>query len=100
MRPPRYTRRIIADQAAEPRAQEPQLAMMALELLGVGIAPRHHRRVLGNAQIGLPQPHPTLMALGCTVVSTVTRLRSWVRSASAACATRRLSTNRSSCLLP
>ena len=31
--------------------------MVAVELLGVGIAPRHHRRLLGEAQIGLPQPH-------------------------------------------
>ena len=47
----------VADDAAEPRAQNAQLPAMALELLGVGIAPRHHRRVLGDAQIGLPQPH-------------------------------------------
>ena len=33
---------------------------MAVELLGVGIAPRHHRGLLGDAQIGLPQPHPML----------------------------------------
>src|SRR3974390_563300 len=31
-----------------------------VELLGVGIAPRHHRSVFGDAQIGLPQPHPML----------------------------------------
>jgi hypothetical protein len=30
--------------------------MVAVELLGVGITPRHHRRLLGDAQIGLPQP--------------------------------------------
>ena len=29
-------------------------------MLGVGIAPRHHRRLLGDAQVGLPQPHPVL----------------------------------------
>jgi hypothetical protein len=34
--------------------------MMAFELLGVGIAPRHHRGALGDAQIGLPQLHPVL----------------------------------------
>ena len=50
----------VADDAAEPRAQEPQLPAMPVELLGVGIAPRHHRRLLGDAQIGLPQPHPVL----------------------------------------
>ena len=33
---------------------------MAVELFGVGIAPRHHRRVLGDAQVGLPQPHAML----------------------------------------
>src|SRR6202035_3757230 len=32
-----------------------------------------------------------VMAFGCTVVSTVTRLRSWPRNAPASCATRRLS---------
>jgi hypothetical protein len=48
----------VADDAAEPRAQEPQLLAMAVELLGVGVAPRHHRRLLGDAQVGLPQPHP------------------------------------------
>ena len=33
---------------------------MAVELLGVGVAPRHHRRPFGDAQIGLPQPHAML----------------------------------------
>src|SRR5215510_8123237 len=36
-----------------------------------------------------------VMALGCTVVSTVTRLRSLVRSAPASCATLKLSASRS-----
>jgi hypothetical protein len=31
--------------------------MVAVELLGVGIAPRHHRRLLGDADVGLPQSH-------------------------------------------
>jgi hypothetical protein len=31
--------------------------MMALELLGVGVASRHHGGVLGDAQVGLAQPH-------------------------------------------
>src|SRR5215813_9333344 len=39
-----------------------------------------------------------VMALGCTVVSTVTRLRSLVRSAPASCATLKLSASRSSSL--
>ena len=41
-----------------------------------------------------------LMFLGCTVVSTVTRLRSWLRSAPLACATRKLSANSNSSLPP
>src|SRR5262245_9786042 len=40
------------------------------------------------------------MALGCTVVSTVTRLRSLVRNAPASCATRRLSASRNSSFSP
>ena len=34
--------------------------MVAVELLGVGIASRHRGRPLGDAQIGLPQPHAVL----------------------------------------
>src|SRR6202051_5034732 len=41
-----------------------------------------------------------VMAFGCTVVSTVTRLRSWPRNAPASCATRRLSASSSSSLSP
>ncbi len=44
----------VADDPAEPAAQQAQLAMVALELLGVGIAGSHHGRTLGDAQIGLP----------------------------------------------
>lgn len=47
----------VEDQAAEPRPQQAQLPTMALELFGVGIASCHHRRLLGDAQIRLPQPH-------------------------------------------
>jgi hypothetical protein len=36
---------------------KPQLSMMPLELLGVGVAPRHNGGALGDARIGLPQPH-------------------------------------------
>jgi hypothetical protein len=94
----------VADEAAEPRAQQAQLPMVTLELLGMSIARSHHRRVLGDAQIRLLQAYSAfigqtiepldrgvLMALGCTVVSTVTRLSSRVRSAPASCARRRLS---------
>ena len=94
----------VADEAAEPRAQQAQLPMVTLELLGMSIARSHHRRVLGDTQIRLPHPYSAfigqtlspliaacsslasvgkVMALGCTVVSTVTRLRSRVRSAPA-----------------
>src|SRR5438876_7090222 len=41
-----------------------------------------------------------VMFLGCTVVSTVTRAKSFVRSAPLSCATRKLSARRSSSLLP
>jgi hypothetical protein len=41
----------------EPNAQEAQLAVMPVELLGVGVPPRHHRGPLGDAQIGLAQSH-------------------------------------------
>ena len=48
----------VADDPAEPAAQQAQLAMVALELLGMGIAGSHHGRALGDTQIGLPQPQP------------------------------------------
>ena len=51
----------VADEAAEPRAQQAQLPMVTLELLGMGIASRHHRRVLSDAQIRLPQPYATFI---------------------------------------
>jgi hypothetical protein len=46
----------VADDPTEPAAQQAQLAMVALELLGMGIARSHHRRALGDAQIRLPEP--------------------------------------------
>lgn len=46
----------VANDPAAPGAQDAQLAPMPLELLGMGIAARHHRRGLGYARIGLPQP--------------------------------------------
>ena len=51
----------VADEAAEPRAQQAQLSMVTLELLGMSIARSHHRRVLGDAQIRLPQPYSTFI---------------------------------------
>jgi hypothetical protein len=45
----------VADQATEPGPKQAQLPPMALELLGVSIASSHHRRPLGDAQIGLSQ---------------------------------------------
>src|SRR5665213_3478373 len=50
----------VANDAAEPRAQDAQLPAVPVELLGVGVAPRHHRRLLGDAQVGLPQPNTVL----------------------------------------
>ena len=47
----------IADDPAKPAAQDAQLPLMPLELLGMGIAARHHRGGLGDPQVGLPQPH-------------------------------------------
>jgi hypothetical protein len=51
----------VADDPAEPAAQDAQLPLMPLELFGMGVARSHHRRGLGDARIGLPQPHPVLL---------------------------------------
>ena len=51
----------VPDQSAEPGAQDAQLPSVAVELFGVGIAPRHHRRPLGDTDVGLPQPDPVLL---------------------------------------
>lgn len=45
----------VADDPAEPGTQDAQLPLMPLELFGMGVAARHHRGGLGDAQIGLPQ---------------------------------------------
>jgi hypothetical protein len=89
----------IADQPAKASAQEAHFSMVAVELLGVDITPRHHRRRLGDAQVGLPQPNTVaagqavelpdrryrslasvgkVMFLGCTVMSIVARAKSLV----------------------
>ena len=103
----------VADDPAEPGAQELELAPGPLELMGVGIAADHDRGALGHPQIALAQRHavrawrkPTsfsmarcisrasvgcAIALGCTVVSTTTRSRSLVARAPVLCATDRLS---------
>src|SRR5215475_6427650 len=41
----------VTDDPAKPGAQQAQLPAVTVELLGMGIAPRHHRRALGDAQI-------------------------------------------------
>ena len=41
----------VTDDPAKPGAQRAQLPAVTVELLGMGIAPRHHRRALGDAQI-------------------------------------------------
>src|SRR5207237_10361029 len=40
----------VADDPPEPNAQEAQLAVMPVELPGVGVAPRHHRGPVGEAR--------------------------------------------------
>jgi hypothetical protein len=50
----------VADQSAQPGTQDAQFSPVAVELLGVGIASRHHGCALGDAEVGLPQPHPML----------------------------------------
>ena len=95
--------------------------MVTVELLGVGIASRHHRRLLGDAQIGLPQSHRMTTGqaiepldrcmqelgvgregdvLGLHRGVFVTRAKSLVRSAPLSCATRRLSASSRSNLSP
>lgn len=46
----------VADDPAQPGAQDAQLPLVPLELFGMGVAARHHRGGLGYARIGLPQP--------------------------------------------
>ena len=52
----------VTDQAPQAAAQELDLLVHALELFGMGVAPGHHRRPLGHADIGLAQRHA--MGLG------------------------------------
>ncbi len=51
----------VTDRPAQTRAQDAQFSPVAVELLGVGVASRHHRRAFGDAEVGLPQPHPMLI---------------------------------------
>ena len=46
----------VADDPAQPAAQDTQLPLMSLELFGMGVAASHHRGGLGDPEIGLPQP--------------------------------------------
>jgi len=50
----------VTDQPAQACAQDAQFSAVAVELFGVGIAPRHHRGMLGDTEVGLPQPHAVL----------------------------------------
>src|SRR5205809_1423102 len=50
----------VANEPAEPGAQNAQLSAVAIELFGVGITACHHGGALGNAQVRLPQPHAVL----------------------------------------
>ncbi len=47
----------VADEAAEPDAQELQGVPGALELMRVGVASDHDGRPLGHSEIALPQRH-------------------------------------------
>ena len=51
----------VTDQPSELAAQDPQLPAVTVELLGVSIAPGHHRRVPGDPDVGLPKPHAVLV---------------------------------------
>jgi hypothetical protein len=42
-------------------AQDAQFSTAVVELLGMGIAPHHHRRAFGDADVGLPQPHSVVV---------------------------------------
>src|SRR6202022_4494439 len=46
----------VTDQPTLARAQDAQFSTVADELFGVGVAPRHHRRAFGDAEVGLPHP--------------------------------------------
>jgi len=50
----------IADHAAQTNAQELELAIVTLELLGVSVASGHDRGPLGNPHIGLPERYAML----------------------------------------
>jgi hypothetical protein len=50
----------VANEPAEPGAQNAQLAAVPVELFGMGITSRHHGGALGNAHVRLPQPHAVL----------------------------------------
>jgi hypothetical protein len=50
----------VADDPAEPRAQDAQFATVAVELFGMSVASCHHSRALGDAQIGLAQSYAVL----------------------------------------
>ena len=51
----------VAHEPVQPRAQDVQLPFVALELLGMSVASRHHRRALGDAYVGLAQRHTVLL---------------------------------------
>ena len=63
----------VADDPPELNAQEAHLAVMRVELLGAGVAPRHHRGPLGNAQIGPSQSD---------AVAAARRLSPWIAACS------------------
>src|SRR6516225_6850228 len=76
----------VTDDPAKPGAQQAQLPAVTVELLGMGIAPRHHRRALGDAQTISTRDGVQLMITvircprtggGCS--DAICRDRSWCR---------------------
>ena len=53
----------VAAQPPQAGAQEAELAVVALELFGVGVAPGHQCGTLGDPNIGLTQRHSVLLSL-------------------------------------
>ena len=53
----------VAAQASQAAAQETDLLVHALELLGMGVTPGHDRRPLGDTDIGLAQRHALALGL-------------------------------------
>jgi hypothetical protein len=62
-------------------ARDAQFSTAAVELFGMGIAPHHHRRAFGDADVGLPQPHSLVVgqAVGALERTHPMRTAGWPR---------------------